>query len=141
MVFGAWMIGFHLVALTYLCLVIAYQDSFDVRIRLPSLTIAEVLIIQLCATTVCLREIFVANGWLFPPAAQDASFIGALLMMIVFAPLRCLQLIIVFDPSIRSAYHRHFQLLKGCFVTSMVVLSVVFYSILINGYSQGCLSR
>jgi len=65
--FGAWMVAVHLVAVPYLFIIVTtFQSNFVIRIRLPSLTIVEVLIIQFCATTICLREIFAAYRWSFP---------------------------------------------------------------------------
>jgi len=65
-IFGAWMVAVHLVAIPYLFIVSTFQSNFNIRIRLPSLTIVEVLIIEFCATTICLREIFCGLWLVFP---------------------------------------------------------------------------
>jgi len=127
-----------MVAIFYLVHVIKYRDTFDVRIRLPSLTITEVIILQLCVTTTCLREIFEACGAQFPFQVQDISFVGVVLLMTAFIPLRCAQFILVFDPSIRKIYHKHFQRFKKMFLLLVAVLAVIFYIILLHSGTAAC---
>jgi len=93
------MVAFHMAALIYLTMVISYNDTFDVRIRLPSLTVMETPDSSaLCHHRLLaggLREVFAAFGGPLPSEAQDASFTGALVVMIASIPLRCLQLVLV----------------------------------------------
>jgi len=72
---------------------------------------------------------------------MDASFVGLMTVFVAFIPLRCLQLIIVFNPYVRKAYHKHFKLFKGALLLATVLLSITFYVILINGKTNGCLRR
>jgi len=139
--FGVWMLALHVVTLAYQTLIFVHRDTFDVRIRLPSLTIAEVVVIQLCTCTVALREIFVSWGWSFPHEAQNASFVGVMLNTNVFVPLRCLQLIVIFDPIVRKAYHQHFNVFKTLYLLCLFIISALLFLILEICPFKGCLRR
>jgi len=140
-IFGIWKIAYQVVMLLYLALTFVHRETFDVRIRLPSLTAVEVLIFMLCATTVALREIFVAWRGSFPYIAQDISLAAVLLVSTSFVPLRCLQLIIIFDPSVRKTCHRHFKRFKILSLLVVVITAVVLFFILETNGFDGCYKR
>jgi len=72
---------------------------------------------------------------------MDASFVGLMTVFVAFIPLRCLQLIIVFNPYVRKAYHKHFKLFKGALLLAIAIFSTIFYLAIMNGRPNGCLRR
>jgi len=140
-VFGIWITVIHAVAVTYLVLTVQCRDHFEVKVRSPSLTIVEVLSLQLCSTTVCLREIAAATGWALPAEVQVASFVALTTIHVIFIPLRCLQLLVIFDPSIRKRYGRHFKTFKRVVWGLLVLFTVSLYIILASDEIKGCLRR
>lgn len=135
LIFGSWLLAYHAVAMVYLALVVSHRDTFEVRIRLPSLTVVEVLVVQLCATTILLREILVAWGKTLPSHVQDLAFVAAMAVVVAFIPVRCLQLIVVFDPATRKAYHQHFKLFKTCFLLVVSATCILLYT---TSTTKGC---
>jgi len=138
-IFGGWAILYSLFSLWYIANVIVNKDKrFEVRVRLPTLTIIELLVLQLGFVANSLREIFVAYGWSLPHEFTDLAFTLITVSSISAWPYRVMQMLVVFDDSFRRSYYRWFRSMRYiCLIWSIIGI-VVLYVPLTLGY-KGCI--
>ena len=135
--FGLWALVYDLLGLLYITNVIANRDHFEVRVRLPTLTVLEVVVCQLCITTTALREICVAWGLGLPDAFNNFIFCLLIVVNVSFYPHRFVQIILVFDSSLRNRYYQQFSMVKPIFASWSVFIFCSVYITLTGGH-RGC---
>jgi len=137
-VLGGWTIFFNIMGALYIAYTITNRDRFEIRVKTPSLTILEMLTYQLNTTTVAMREIFAAWGLYFPYIVQEISLIISLVVILVAFPLRCSQLILIFDKTYHSFYRQHFRKAKSAFFGLVTFCFVAIVVITKHCDVRGC---
>ena len=137
--FGTWVVALNFLAFLYIANVVANRELFEVRVRIPSLTIVSVFILQHSITSLALREIFAVWGGSLPHQFQDFAMTAWILMVLSIVPYRLVQILLVFDSSLRTSYYKHFRKIKPIFLTWTIVLFVAFFVPLCLGW-KACIT-
>ena len=135
--FGIWTLAVIFMGVVYIANVIANKDQFEVRVRLPNLTIYTVVLTQLSIIGIALREICAAWGASWPSVFQEVVYGMWMVSVLAVVPYRLVLMVLVFDPSLRRSYYKLFRKIKPFFLVWVITVFVAFLMPFLLGVN-GC---
>ena len=135
--FGTWTLVLNFMGIVYIANVIANKDQFEVRVRLPNLTIFSVVLTQLSIIGIALREICAAWGLPWPSVFQEVVYGMWMMSILAVVPYRLVLMVLVFDPSLRRSYYKRFRQIKPFFLAWVMFVFAAFITPYFMGI-KGC---